>query len=193
MEKIPDVTFFMAGAGDMMPGMIEPVAQLRMGHHFHFTGFLKSEEVKQIYALSDLYERRLLNIHGYRQCRRSPEGCDALRGQLQPGESDARLSLSEDFSEGALRYPLFHPGDHDHSEPQRPKLYDLPRNRLYRDHEPRSATQGELHHRAERKRVRGEALQLQGGVAYRVLFLTGPEKNRILPLHSLIHRIHRVI
>jgi len=55
LEKIPDVTFMMAGAGDMMHRMIERAAQLRMGSHFHFTGFLKGEEVERIYAMSDLY------------------------------------------------------------------------------------------------------------------------------------------
>ena len=31
------------------------VAQLRIGSHFHFTGFLKDEEVDHMYAVSDLY------------------------------------------------------------------------------------------------------------------------------------------
>jgi len=55
LEKIPNVTFVMAGAGDMMPRMIERVAQLRMGRYFHFAGFLKGDEVERIYAMSDLY------------------------------------------------------------------------------------------------------------------------------------------
>ncbi|MCX5831522.1 MAG: glycosyltransferase [Deltaproteobacteria bacterium] len=55
LEMIPRVTFVMAGAGDMMPRMIERVAQLGIGRHFHFTGFLKGDEVERIYALSDLY------------------------------------------------------------------------------------------------------------------------------------------
>jgi len=55
LEKIPNVTFVMAGAGDMMPQMIERVAQLRMGRYFHFAGFLKGDEVERIYAMSDLY------------------------------------------------------------------------------------------------------------------------------------------
>ena len=55
LEVIPNVTFVMAGAGDMMPRMIERVAQLRMGRYFHFTGFLKGDEVERIYAMSDLY------------------------------------------------------------------------------------------------------------------------------------------
>ena len=31
------------------------MAQLRIGSHFHFTGFLKDEEVDRMYAMSDLY------------------------------------------------------------------------------------------------------------------------------------------
>ncbi|MCK9365318.1 MAG: glycosyltransferase family 4 protein [Syntrophales bacterium] len=55
LEKIPDVTFIMAGAGDMMSRMIERVAELKMGRNFHFAGFLEGEEVERIYAMSDLY------------------------------------------------------------------------------------------------------------------------------------------
>ena len=31
------------------------VARLRLGSHFHFTGFLKGENVDRMYAMSDLY------------------------------------------------------------------------------------------------------------------------------------------
>jgi glycosyltransferase involved in cell wall biosynthesis len=55
IQAIPDVTFVMAGSGDMMPRMIERVAQLGIGKNFHFTGFLKGAEVERIYAMSDLY------------------------------------------------------------------------------------------------------------------------------------------
>ena len=40
-QVIHGVQFVMAGAGDMMPQMIERVAELP-GAHFHFTGFLKA-------------------------------------------------------------------------------------------------------------------------------------------------------
>ncbi len=52
---LPEVTFVMAGAGDMMPRLIERVADLGIGRNFHFTGFLKGEDVERIFALSDLY------------------------------------------------------------------------------------------------------------------------------------------
>jgi glycosyltransferase involved in cell wall biosynthesis len=55
LEKLPEVTFVMAGAGDMMPRMIERVAELGIGKNFHFTGFLQGTEVEQIFTMSDLY------------------------------------------------------------------------------------------------------------------------------------------
>lgn len=55
LKKIPEVTFVMAGAGDMMPHMIERVAELGIGKNFHFTGFLQGTEVEQIFTMSDLY------------------------------------------------------------------------------------------------------------------------------------------
>jgi glycosyltransferase involved in cell wall biosynthesis len=45
----------MAGSGDMLPRLIERVGQLRLGRHFHFTGFLRGEDVERMYAQSDLY------------------------------------------------------------------------------------------------------------------------------------------
>jgi len=55
LKEIPDVTFVMAGAGDMMPNMIKRVAALGIGKHFHFTGFLRGTEIEQIFSVSDLY------------------------------------------------------------------------------------------------------------------------------------------
>lgn len=55
LEKTSDVTFVMAGAGDMLPRMIERVGELRLGRHFHFTGFLNGHDVERLYAMSDLY------------------------------------------------------------------------------------------------------------------------------------------
>ncbi|HUH66166.1 MAG TPA: glycosyltransferase family 4 protein, partial [Syntrophales bacterium] len=55
LADFPDVTFVMAGSGDMMPRMIERVAELQMGKNFHFTGFLKGEEVDRIFSMSDIY------------------------------------------------------------------------------------------------------------------------------------------
>jgi len=55
LKTLPNVTFVMAGSGDMMPRMIERVAKLRMGKSFHFTGFLRETEVERIFTMSDLY------------------------------------------------------------------------------------------------------------------------------------------
>lgn len=55
LKQMPDVTFVMAGSGDMLPRMIERVGQLRIGRNFHFTGFLQGPDVERMYALTDLY------------------------------------------------------------------------------------------------------------------------------------------
>lgn len=55
LQKIDNVTFVMAGSGDMLPRMIERVGELRLGRHFHFTGFLNGHDVERMYAMSDLY------------------------------------------------------------------------------------------------------------------------------------------
>jgi glycosyltransferase involved in cell wall biosynthesis len=55
LKEMPEVTFVMAGDGDMMPQMVERVAELAIGDNFYFTGFLTRAEVERIYAISDLY------------------------------------------------------------------------------------------------------------------------------------------
>jgi glycosyltransferase involved in cell wall biosynthesis len=55
LKEMPEVTFVMAGDGDMMPQMIERVTALAIDGNFHFTGFLTGEEVERLYAISDLY------------------------------------------------------------------------------------------------------------------------------------------
>jgi glycogen synthase len=55
LRVLPDVTFVMAGAGNMKEQMIERVGELGIGDHFHFTGFLQGEEIERIFSLSDLY------------------------------------------------------------------------------------------------------------------------------------------
>lgn len=50
-----NVRFVMAGTGDMLPRMIERVAELRIQEHFHFTGFLRGTELESMFAMSDLY------------------------------------------------------------------------------------------------------------------------------------------
>jgi glycosyltransferase involved in cell wall biosynthesis len=55
INLLPEVTFVMAGAGDMMGQMIERVGELGIGERFHFTGFLQGEEIERIFSRSDLY------------------------------------------------------------------------------------------------------------------------------------------
>ena len=55
LPRLPNVRFVMAGSGDMLPRMIQRVAELRIGSRFHFTGFLKGPAVERMYALTDLY------------------------------------------------------------------------------------------------------------------------------------------
>jgi glycosyltransferase involved in cell wall biosynthesis len=55
LERDPNVRFVMAGSGDLLEKMIRRVAQLRMGHKFHFTGFLKGDAVDRMLAMSDVF------------------------------------------------------------------------------------------------------------------------------------------
>ncbi|UJP66632.1 glycosyltransferase family 4 protein [Mongoliitalea daihaiensis] len=55
IERDPNVRFVMAGNGDLLNRMIERVAELGMGTKFHFTGFLKGQDVDDMYAMSDVY------------------------------------------------------------------------------------------------------------------------------------------
>jgi glycosyltransferase involved in cell wall biosynthesis len=50
-----NVRFVMAGSGDMWQRMVELVAKLRIGHKFHFAGFLQGPEVKQMFDMSSVY------------------------------------------------------------------------------------------------------------------------------------------
>ncbi|MFI3266429.1 MAG: glycosyltransferase family 4 protein [Rikenellaceae bacterium] len=55
LEKVDNVRFVMAGSGDMMNHVIRRVAKLGIANKFHFTGFLRGEEVNRMYAMSDVY------------------------------------------------------------------------------------------------------------------------------------------
>lgn len=54
-EHFPDVHFVVAGSGDQLPAMLERIAAARLSGHFHFTGFLKGDEVERIWAMSSVY------------------------------------------------------------------------------------------------------------------------------------------
>ena len=55
LHKMSNVRFVMAGSGELLLHSIHRIAQLKIGDHFHFTGFLKGEDVKRMFALSDVY------------------------------------------------------------------------------------------------------------------------------------------
>ena len=55
LNQFPTAHFLVAGAGDLLPAMIERVAQLRISTNFHFTGFVKKEDVEKIWSLSGVY------------------------------------------------------------------------------------------------------------------------------------------
>ncbi len=55
LQKMKNVRFVMAGSGDMLNRMIWRVAALKMGDRFHFTGFLKGDDVHHMFSLSDVY------------------------------------------------------------------------------------------------------------------------------------------
>ena len=55
LDKVPNTRFFMAGSGDMLSQLVRRAGQLRIGHRFHFSGFLRGEQVNRMFALSNLY------------------------------------------------------------------------------------------------------------------------------------------
>jgi len=55
LQQDSNVRFVMAGSGDMLNRMISLVAKKRISKNFHFTGFLRGEDVNRMFALSDVY------------------------------------------------------------------------------------------------------------------------------------------
>jgi glycosyltransferase involved in cell wall biosynthesis len=55
LKKYPNVRFVMAGSGDMMHKVIRRVAELKIADRFHFAGFLKGDEVDDMFQMSDVY------------------------------------------------------------------------------------------------------------------------------------------
>ncbi len=55
LKKDPNVRFVMAGSGDLLNRMIRRTAQLKIATRFHFTGFLKGDDVDRMFGLSDVY------------------------------------------------------------------------------------------------------------------------------------------
>ncbi len=55
LQRDNKVRFVMAGTGDLLNKMVQRVAQLRIGHKFHFTGFLKGDDVDRLFAMTDVF------------------------------------------------------------------------------------------------------------------------------------------
>ncbi len=55
LQRTKNVRFVMAGSGDMMNAMIDLAAKRKIADRFHFTGFLKGNQVHEMLAESDVY------------------------------------------------------------------------------------------------------------------------------------------
>lgn len=55
LKRMPNVRFVMAGSGDMMNKMVLRAAELGISDRFHFTGFLKGDDVFNMLGMSDVY------------------------------------------------------------------------------------------------------------------------------------------
>jgi glycosyltransferase involved in cell wall biosynthesis len=55
LDVDPNVTFILAGSGDMVPRPIDRSAELGIGSRMLFTGFVDREEVAQLYTVSDAF------------------------------------------------------------------------------------------------------------------------------------------
>ncbi len=55
IPHVPDVLFVMAGSGDMLQRCKDRVYELGIQQHFQFPGFLKGQEVEEMFSLADVY------------------------------------------------------------------------------------------------------------------------------------------
>ena len=55
LQHTDGIRFVMAGSGDMMDKMIDLVARKRIADRFHFTGFLRGQQVYEMLRSSDVY------------------------------------------------------------------------------------------------------------------------------------------
>jgi glycosyltransferase involved in cell wall biosynthesis len=55
LQKTSNVKFVMAGSGDLLYRMIRRAAKLKIADKFHFTNFLKGEDVDHMFSISDVY------------------------------------------------------------------------------------------------------------------------------------------
>ena len=55
LKKMRNARFVMAGSGDMMNEMIARTAALGIADKFHFTGFLKGNDVNDLFSMTDVF------------------------------------------------------------------------------------------------------------------------------------------
>lgn len=55
LEKVENVKFVVAGAGDMARRMIELAAEMGIGHKILFAGFLRGKDVARVFRMADCY------------------------------------------------------------------------------------------------------------------------------------------
>lgn len=55
LQKMDNVRFVMAGSGELMEKMIQWTSSLGISDRFHYTGFLKGDDVFHMFSLSDVY------------------------------------------------------------------------------------------------------------------------------------------
>lgn len=55
LAQVPDARFIVAGSGDLLPRMIQQVAQAGISSRFHFTGFLTGQEIQKIWSITSVY------------------------------------------------------------------------------------------------------------------------------------------
>jgi glycosyltransferase involved in cell wall biosynthesis len=53
-DRLPEARFVMAGSGDMLPRMVERMAELDMLERFHFTGFVDARQRDRLLRQADL-------------------------------------------------------------------------------------------------------------------------------------------
>jgi glycosyltransferase involved in cell wall biosynthesis len=55
IPHIKDILFVLAGAGDMLPTLIEQVRRLSLQEYFLFPGFVQGDELEELFSVADLY------------------------------------------------------------------------------------------------------------------------------------------
>ncbi|MBD3209549.1 glycosyltransferase family 4 protein, partial [Candidatus Woesearchaeota archaeon] len=55
LEQNPNVTFILAGSGDMLAPMIQKAASLGISHKFIFPGFYNRDEAEKLFSMADVF------------------------------------------------------------------------------------------------------------------------------------------